>query len=373
MRKLYVVVVSVVLFGLLTISIFQIEPVRSESRNTKGQSVKVGVATILSGDFATLGENIANTVESYRRHYLRHNIEFVYEDAGKDSLGGLRAYQKLINIDRVQMLIGGTTSNGTIAAKSLINQSKTPLITPLTGGANIDQAGPYIFRLGNSDVLNGSEQAEALLTQGIRNVALYTEETEYTQDMAKFFRERFVQKGGELVYDQSFSPDKTDFRSEITVIKNRKAEALFIPTQTGLALGIFLRQLSEQGGLGLAQIHTSFVAAANPDAYKAASKAIYGVQYMAPKYEQENPKLKEFFALYRQDHGQDPAIAFHTAGTVDALNMLQDYLDTHSTFDPEDYSEYLLQNVKNYHGLMGTYSFDSEGNADTGFEPAVIK
>ena len=339
-----------------------------------GKAVKVGVATVLSGDLAVLGKNIANTVETYRRCCLRHPVEFILEDARKNSLDGLRAYHQLINVQRVDMLIGGTSSNGTIAGKALVNSSRTVLITPLTGGSNIDQAGPYIFRIGNSDVLNGYQQAEYFIKQGLRRIALFTEETEYTQDISRFFRERFTRLGGELVYDQNFLPDSVNFRAEITSLKARNAQAVFMSTQTGLAFGIFVKQLRELGGLANVEIHTNFLAAANPDAFEAAGNAIYGVYYMAPVYEKNNPQLKKFFALYRQDHGVDPMIAFHTAGTVDALNMLQDYLDTTSgRYERDGFKDFLLTRIKSYHGLMGTYSFDGEGNADIGFELAKIE
>ncbi len=334
--------------------------------------VTVGVATVLSGDLAVLGENIARTVETYEKRYLRHPLRFELEDAKKGSRDGLNAYQSLIHAKGVDLLIGGTTSNGTLAAKDLINRKRIPLITPLTGGSNIDAAGPYIFRIGNSDIMNGYQQAEYFIENDLKRVALLTEQTEYTEDIAKFFRERFKKLGGELVYDETFLPNETDFRTQITKIRARKPQALFISTQTGLAFGLFIKQFREYGG-SAEEIHTNFLAASNPDAFEAAGDAIYGVHYMAPSYDKNFEALKKFFNEYRQDHDADPAIAFHTAGTVDALNMLQDYLDKSGSYDREDFRKYLLENVKEYKGLMGTYSFNQDGNADIGFELALIE
>ncbi|MCB0354244.1 MAG: ABC transporter substrate-binding protein [Bdellovibrionales bacterium] len=348
-------------------SVWSTSGLRAETK----AEVVVGVATVLSGDLAVLGENIQKSVETYRRHHLRHPIRFEFEDAKKGSRDGLSAYQTLIGAKHVDVLLGGTTSNGTLAAKSLINSSKVPLITPLTGGSNIDQAGPYIFRIGNSDILNGYQQAEYFVAAGIRRVALLTEQTEYTEDIAKFFREKFLELGGSLVFDEAFLPTETNFRTEIAKIKSKEPQALFMSTQTGLAFGVFLKQFFELGG-ATEEIHTNFVAASNPDAFSAAGEAIYGVYYMAPYYDKANPKLIQFFKEYREDHGQDPAIAFHTAGIVDALNMLQDYLDSTKTFSGEEFREYLLKTIKNYRGLMGEYSFDRDGNANIGFDLARI-
>jgi hypothetical protein len=49
--------------------------------------------------------------------------------------------------------------------------------------------------------------------------------------------------------------------------------------------------------------------------------------------------------------------------------MLQSYLDRqHGSYDQEGFRQYLLTEIKDYHGLMGTYSFEAEGNADIGFK-----
>ncbi len=349
---------------------FFLVPVGAFAEDVSG--VSVGVATVLTGDAAIIGDNIQKTIETYEKRYLRHPIKFKYEDAKKSSVDGLAAYRRLIEGDRVSLLIGGTTSNGTLAAAPLINKSKTVLITPLTGGSNIDSAGPYIFRIGNSDILNGYQQADLLLARGFKRVALVTEQTEYTTDISKFFKERFLAGGGQLVVEEEFLPDTTDFRSLIVRIKHAEPQALFMSTQTGVAFGIFVKQLQQLRGEKALEVHTNFLSADNPDAQSVAEGALKGVHYMAPAYDQSSDRLKKFLEEFKSDHGALPAITFHTAGTVDALDMLQLYLDTGSPFDSDGFRQYLLTNIRGYAGLMGTYSFDSEGNADIGFLPAVI-
>ncbi|MBX7137315.1 MAG: ABC transporter substrate-binding protein [Oligoflexia bacterium] len=342
------------------------------AQESAAPKVKVGVTSIMSGDLGVLGRNIADTAETYRKHYLRHPLEFVYEDAKLSSADGLSAYQKLINLDKVDLIIGGCSSNGTMAGKAIINSTKTPTITVVTGGRNIDAAGPYIFRIGNSDIQNGIEEADAFYAAQLTQVALLTEETEYTQDIASAFKERFLKLGGKLVYDENFTPGISDFRTQISKIKRSGAQGIFIPTQTGTALGIFVKQWVEQGGSRQVPIHTSFVAAPNADAHKIAGDAIVGIKYMAPKYDGNSARLKEFVEFYQKDHGHAPPIMFHTAGTVDALDLLQRYLDKYKQYDRERFQNYLVTEVKDYDGLMGRFSFDADGNSALGFEPAEI-
>jgi ABC-type branched-subunit amino acid transport system substrate-binding protein len=331
--------------------------------------VKIGVPTVLSGDFANLGQNIVWTVETYKKHMLRHPLVFEFEDARISSQDGLQAYQTLINLKHVDVLIGATSSNGTVAGSALINSSHTVMLSPVTGGTSVDNAGEYIFRIGNSDLLSGVQEAELLLSKKLLNIALLTEQTEHTEDVIGAFKHKF---SGKLLYDDTFAPGTTDFKTQISLILRAKPQAIFMATQTGIPLALFLQQLKQLGGFK-GEIHTTFDAAINADAKKMAGDLLKGIYYMAPVLEENNPLLQNFVQLYKSDHNQTPSILFHTAGTVDALNMLQDYLDHAKSFSKEDFKNYLLAHIRNYKGLMGNYSFDDQGNSDMGFRPARIE
>lgn len=330
------------------------------------QKVLVGVPTLLSGDWAELGQNIVNTIETYKKYSLRHPLEFVFEDAKISGIDGLKAYQNLINLKHVDVLIGATSSNGTMAAAPLINSSKTIMITPVTGGSNIDNAGDWIFRLGNSDVLNAQQQAELLRAHGLTKVALLSEETEYTLDIAKHFENAFKSGGGQLTYSSTFLSSTADFRSQLTALRRTTPEAIFIPTQTGSALALILTQLSQLGNFD-GEIHTTFGAADNPDARVLARGKFKGVYYLAPAYDRQNPRMTEFIERYKQDHKREPLITFQSAATVDALDLLQMFLDKNTTYNAEHFRRFLLNEVKHYKGMLGQFSLDEKGNADTGF------
>lgn len=330
------------------------------------KAVIVGVTSVLSGDLGVLGRNIVDTSETYRKHFLRHELEFVYEDSKLNGAEGLAAYQKLIAVSGADFLIAGSSTSGTMAAAALINSAKVPAISVVTGGSGIDRAGPWIFRIGNSDIIDGVQEAEAFTAQKCSRVALLTEETEYTQDISGAFRPRFETLGGKLAFDQDFIPGTRDFKSTIAAIKRLNPDGVFVVTQTGTPLGIFMRQWQELKGPKV-PIHTTFVAAPNPDAHEIAGAAMDGVYYMAPDYDRNNPRLKDFLEKYHEDHGKDPPIIFHTAGTVDALDMLQIFLDEHPAYDKEKFAAFLSGRIKDYHGLMGVYSFDAEGNSNLGF------
>ena len=355
------------LFLLITLILLNASTLKAEP-----PPVKVGIATVLTGDIAVVGDNIRKSVQAYQQLNPNQRLEFIFEDARLGSSDGLRAYQKLINSDKVDLAIAACSSNGTMAATSLFKSSKTPVISVSTGGSNIDQAGEYLFRIGNSDSLNGIQQAEHFINLGVTKVAVLTEQTEYTQDITRFFVPRFAELGGSLVFNQEFVPGTDDFRAILLKLRQTKPQALFIPTQTGTALGVILKQWHQIAPDSKAEIHTTFVAGPNRDAHQVAGQLIVGVYYMEPTFSETNERRKQLFAKYFELFGTEPAIPFHTAGLADTLDLLSQYLKTHPKFEEESFRKFLLS-VKDYDGMLGKLSFDQDGNTAIGFRIKQIQ
>ncbi len=344
----------------------------SASSFAEQQKIKVGMGAILSGDLAVFGKADAQAAELYLKHFSRHDIELIIEDAGLSSSEGLSAYQKLISHDKVDVLIAAGTSNGIMAAKGLIDSSETPTFMASTGGDNIDKASPWVFRTGNSDTLNGIQQAEYFLENNIKKVALLTELTEYTTDISRFFRERFEGGGGKLVYDDNFLPNTPEFRTQISSILRSKAQAVFMPTQTGTALGIFVKQLRQQEKENALEVHTTMVAGPNPDAHTIAGKHILGVRFMDPNYDPEGVLYQTFIKLYRDTYSEEPAAPFHVAAVLDTIELIQKYLDENE-FNPRRFQKFITEDLGKVCGYMGCYEIDSEGNSNLGFHSSVIE
>lgn len=350
------------IFAFLTTLLFALN-VYSEDQ------IKVGMGAILSGDIAVFGQNDLRSATLYLKHFSRHNIKLIAEDARLSSKDGLTAYQKLINIDKVDLIIAAGTSNGVIAAKNIIEKTKTPTLMASTGGSNVDQASSWIFRIGNSDILNGTQQAEHLIKLNHRKIALITELTEYTMDISEHFKKRYKILGGTLILDEQFKPGETDFKTFIFKLLRKQPEAIFLPSQTGTVLGVFLKQLRQINKD--IPIFTTMVAAPNPDAHRVAGKYILGVNFMDPEFA-DSKQYHKFEELYIKEYGEPPTIPFHGAAVIDSLEHLQDFLDQNKQFDNQKFKTYLTNSVKDYCGYMGCYSLDDRGHSNLGFKANTI-
>lgn len=337
--------------------------------------IKIGVSTILSGDIAAMGENIVNTAQlaadeiNAKGGINGRQIQLVVEDAKCDSKTGLSAVSKLVNVDKVKYIIGGMCSNGTIAAAPVANQNKIVLMTPVTGGRNVDEAGEYIFRTANSDLLAGRNIAEAMAKKGYKKVGVVAETTEYTIDIKKSFEEKANELGMTVAIAEEFQLGMTDFRMIATKVKNKNLDAILVASQTGISGGNLIKQMNAIGVK--APVFSDFLLVLNGDVKKILG-SFEGINFADPSYNANNAGLKDFFAAYKVKYGKDPVVPFHSAATYDDIQLLATAIATVGD-DSAKVHDWLTKNVKSYNGFMGTYSLDSRGNSDLGFTVKVIK
>jgi branched-chain amino acid transport system substrate-binding protein len=344
-------------------------------KEANGAPITVGVATLLTGDFAVLGENIVQTARLAADEVNKNGgingrpLELVIEDSKLDSRSGVAAMQKLVNADGIRYIIGGMSSNGSVAAAPIANAAHAVDLTPVTGGKNVDEAGDYIFRIANSDVLAGRDLANAMLKMGYKNVGVVGAVTEYTIDIQKTFEKTITDQGGTIVVSEQFQPGTTDYRTMIAKVRAKNPQAVLVLSQLGTDAAYFVKQSREVGYNP--PLFTDFTFATNGNV-KQILGSLDGIYFTDPAYDANNAKTKAFFALYKATYKTDPAIPFHAASTYDGVMMLAEALRAEGD-DSAKVQQYLSTNIKNYHGLMGTYSLDAQGNSDLGFTVRVIK
>src|SRR3989344_6415480 len=114
------------LFGILSISLLllgcsqnQIQGAAVNEQNFNG-SYKIGVMLALTGDAATYGLpeqqaiKIAADEINSKGGINGKKIEIIYEDGKCNPKDGNAAAQKLINVDKVKVIIGGSCSGETL-------------------------------------------------------------------------------------------------------------------------------------------------------------------------------------------------------------------------------------------------------------------
>src|SRR3989344_5494284 len=183
-----------------------------------GESVKIGVLLPLTGDGASYGEPARNVfllaVEEINAAggIDGKQLELIIEDSKCNGKDATSATSKLINVDKVEIILGGFCSSESIASAPLAEAAKVTLFSAGSSSPDLTGISAYFFRNYPSDASQGKVLAEAAIQKGWKKVAFLQEQTDYALGVYKAFSSRFEELGGVIVKEEA--PSATvDFRS----------------------------------------------------------------------------------------------------------------------------------------------------------------
>ena len=155
-------------------------------------------------------------------------IEIIYEDDKCDTTGS-NVFNKLVNIDKVDAIIGPVCSSAAGPGVPIAQSGKVPTII-WASAPGLTKAGDYIFRTYPSDSFQGKYAAEyAFNNLGKKNVAIIYVKNDWGQGLHDVFAQTFTALGGKIVYDESVSQDSTDLRTQITKAKSANPDLIYYP------------------------------------------------------------------------------------------------------------------------------------------------
>lgn len=158
------------------------------------------------------------------------------------------AVTKLITQDKIVALLGEVASSRSLAMAPIAQSNGVPMITPSSTNPKVTEQGDYIFRVCFIDPFQGTVMAKfAAETLKLKNVAVLRDvKNDYSVGLADFFTQTFTKNGGTIVVDQSYSAGDMDFKSQLTAIRAKKPDAIYVPGYY-TEVGLIARQAKELG------------------------------------------------------------------------------------------------------------------------------
>lgn len=317
------------------------------SNKTVDDELKIGVISILSGEYAIVGEAFVNGVTLAHEDYVENGgslkIKVITEDDAYEARKGVSAYKKLIAVDNIDALIN--TSSITIGSiYDQVVESGMPTIqafeqptTPVKD--NIFQSTPYsiITTQALAESLNDMYKPEEI-------AVVYANEPTYIK-----FAETFIESfGGEITNTEIIDPDMNDLRTPTLKILEEKPKAIvFYIADTHSALII-----RETEKISPDTEYVFGLIAANLDNYKEVlgDTNILNGTTVPVIYNSTN---EEFARKYTERFGIEPALGADYG--YDSFNILI------SAYDKEDKKWVSNMQKTNLEGASGNIQFDEIG------------
>ena len=324
-------------------------------------AIKLGFIGVLSGDGAPYGETEKNAVEIAVKEINDNGgingrkVEIVYEDGKCNGKDAISAIQKLLSIDKVNIILGATCSAETLAIAPIAEQNKVLLFSAFSSSPLVTDAGDYTFRNGPSDADIAKLDANVIVAK-YKKVAMINENTDYSQGVRGVMNKIFTEKGTSVIYDENYNSGTKDFRSILTKAKAANPDVIYInPGTDTKAGGVIVKEARELGIL--TPLNGNF-SLASQDSLTAGGKYMNGV--VSTDGTDLSQKGKDLIAKYKEAYGKDPSVPYEMGSSYDRVYIIKQAIESVGT-NPTKIKDYLYK-MPDYSGAVGTYHFDKNGD-----------
>lgn len=336
----------------------------------KEKSIKIGSILPLTGSASPYGKNAQKGILLALKEINSEggingdSLAVLFQDDETDASKAVSAFQQLIAINNIQIVIGSTSSSAVLAMAPIAEKNKVVLLSPGASNPNVSQAGEYIFRNWQSDALEGEVDANfAKDNLSWRRVATLYINHAYGTGLNQVFKTQFKKFGGEIVADEGYEQGATDFRAQLSRIAQTKPDGVYLPGFPQ-EMSIVLRQSRE---MNLNIRFLSVQGFDDPSILKLAGEAANGVIFSVPKPADTTMAIvKEFRENYRKIYNEEPGVCSDSG--YDALSIIAKIMKSGAITGPEIQKQLLT--IKDFKGAAGITTFDENGDV---IKPFIFK
>ncbi|MGE0846352.1 MAG: ABC transporter substrate-binding protein [Flavobacteriaceae bacterium] len=290
--------------------------------------IKVGVTVSATGPAASLGITERNVFEFVPRKIGDEDVTIIILDDGSDPTAAVRNARKFTNEDKVDLIIGSTTTPASIAVTQVAAETKTPMFAMGAGAAIVnpmDDAKRWAFKAVHNDSLMVEAIVGNMVARGVKTVGYIGFADATGEGYWKALQPLLEKNGIKVVANETYARTDTSVAAQALRIVASKPDAVFIAA-FGSPAALPQTTLAERGYTG--QIYQTH-GVANQDFLRLSGASAEGtILPVGP-------------LLVAEQLGDDSPVK------ATAMKVWQDYgdkfgADTRNTFIANAYDAYLI-------------------------------
>jgi ABC-type branched-subunit amino acid transport system substrate-binding protein len=223
------------------------------SARAQSAPLRLGVLTPLTGAGSFDGPRMLKAMQAVADEVnaaggvLGRKIEFIVEDDETNPEAAVRAAHKLVDVDKVPVIMGTWASAVTTAVAPVCWESKT-FLTTVSGADSITLLPHqgYLIRTQPNTQLQATKHCEFIAGLGMKHVYLLSIQAPFAVPMRTKSEDVLQRNGSQLVGSLIYEKDKTTYRSEIDEALKTNPDLIYL---NGYApdVTILLRDLYRAG------------------------------------------------------------------------------------------------------------------------------
>ena len=283
------------------------------------EPIRIGAFLSVTGGASFLGDPEKKVLEHYVAKInkdggvLGRPLELVvYDDAGAADKAASFA-KRLIDSDKVDVILGGSTTATTMAAVPLVEKDAVPFISMAGAVVIVEPVKKYVFKTPHTDRMAAEKVFADMQKRGISKIAMISENAGFGKSGHEQSAEVAKTYGIEIIADETYSPKDPDTTAQLTKIKSTAGVQAVFNFGFGQGPAIVTKNYKQLGiTVPLYQSH----GVASKEYIKLAGEAAEGVRLPAaglvvadqlPASDPQKPVVTAFVKEYVAAFGAEPS------------------------------------------------------------------
>ncbi|MBV9858489.1 MAG: amino acid ABC transporter substrate-binding protein [Alphaproteobacteria bacterium] len=339
------------------------------------EPIRIGFSMELTGGLATVGKSALLAMQIWAEDVNKKGgligrpVELVYYDDQSNPSTVPGIYTKLIDVDKVDLLVSSYATNLVVPAMPVVMQHNRTFFGLFALAANAEFHYPRYFSM-----LNYGPDPKHAFSKGWfdlamaqdpkpKTVALVSADAEFGKNAAEGARDNAKAAGLEIVYDRAYPPTTVDYTPIVRAVQATNPELVYVASYPPDTVGI-LHAVSELGFktnvLGGAMVGS--VTSALRTQLGPLMNGIVVVELWEPAKTMQFPGILDFVKAYQGKAaraGVDPLGYFVPPFAYAEMQILGDAVAGTKGVDDGKLAEYMHAHA--FHTIVGDIAFNQDG------------
>lgn len=339
--------------------------------------IRIGSFLSVTGPAAFLGDPELKTLELYV-HQLNENggllgreVQLVHYDDSGDASKARTFVTRLLRQDKVDLIIGGSTTGATMAAVPVIEQARVPFIS-LAGAETISTpVKKWVFKMPQSDRQAARRVLTDMKERGLTRIGLISGTGGFGASGRNVTLEEAKTMGIEVVADETYNPKDTDVTAQLTRIRNTDGVQAVLNFDFGQGPAIVTKNYKQLGiELPFYQSH----GVASDSFLKLAGDAANGLRLPAtallvadtiPDSDPQHGVVTGYKKAYEDRYNS--SVSTFGGYAYDGFQLAVQAIKQAGSTDPAKVRD-ALESIQGYVGVTGTYNLSAKDHMGLSYD-----
>jgi branched-chain amino acid transport system substrate-binding protein len=338
------------------------------------EPIKIGFSVSLTGGLAGAGKAHLLSKQIWAEEInakgglLGRQVKLVYYDDQTNAATVPGIYAKLIDVDKVDLVMGAAT-NLIVAAMPQIMQHKKMVMVLVALGSNAEFKYPRYFQSApfgpdsNGVLSEAFFQVAKTLDPAPKTVALVGADAEFSNNVLTGARLNAKKFGLQVVYDRTYPPTTVDYSPIVRAIQATNPDVVLVASYPPDSVGM-VRAATEVGLktqlFGGAMVGLQFGALMGQLGEKLNGAVNY--HFYVPSDKMTFPGIEAFLSRYQaraKDAGVDPLGFYQPPFAYAAMQVLEQAVTATGTLDDDKLAAYIHKTA--FQTIVGEIKFNDLG------------